>query len=151
MPRASLGPRLWFDSSRENWVIRDGSKFMRTGASGWKAAQERFDEYMKTKPDRKPQAGPVAGFVYFMTAEAPGFPIKIGFTTKPEHMRSKGVQTGCPYRLVVLGTFAGGYRDENKLHRQFASQRLEGEWFARTPDLMEMIRSLAPRSGGRAG
>jgi hypothetical protein len=140
MPRASLGPRLWFDLSRESFVIRDGSKFLRTGATGWKAAQKRLDEYMKSRPGSKPAAQPITGLVYFLTAEAPGFPIKIGFTTKPGHMRSKAVQTGCPYRLVIIGTFPGGYRDENKLHRQFASQRLEGEWFARNDDLIALIQ-----------
>lgn len=140
MPRASLGPRLWFDPSRESYVIRDGSKFLRTGAAGWKAAQGRLDEYLKTRPGAKTQAKPISGFVYFLTAEAPGFPIKIGFTSKPGQMRSKGIQTGCPYRLVVLGMFPGGYRDENKLHRQFANQRLEGEWFSRSDDLMALIK-----------
>jgi hypothetical protein len=140
MPRASLGPRLWFDPSRENWVIRDGSKFIRTGAGGWKAAQDRFNEYLKAHPGTKPFSLPITGVVYFLTAEAPGFPVKIGFTSKPSQMRSKSVQTGCPYRIVVLGTFPGGYRDENKLHRQFASQRLEGEWFARSDDLMALIK-----------
>ncbi len=138
MPRASLGPRLWFDSSRESWVIRDGGKFIRTGAGGWKAAQGHLCEYLKTRPGAKP-AKPIVGLVYFLTAEAPGFPIKIGFTSKPGQMRSKAVQTGCPYRLIILGTFAGGYRDENKLHRRFASQRLEGEWFARSDELVALI------------
>lgn len=140
MPRASLGPRLWFDPSRENWVIRDGRKFVRTGTTGWKAAQTRFDEYLKTRPGANPVVKPIVGFVYFLTAAAPGFPIKIGFTSKPGQMRSKGIQTGCPYRIVVLGMFAGGYSDENKLHRRFAAQRLEGEWFARSDELMALIK-----------
>lgn len=140
MPRTSLGPRLWFDPGRQNWVIRDGRKFIRTGAAGWQGAQQQFREYLKGRPNNQPLAAPIIGFVYFLTAEAPGFPIKIGFTRKPGNMRSKGVQTGCPYRLVVLGTFAGGYSDENKLHRQFAGQRLEGEWFARSDELMAVIK-----------
>lgn len=33
MPRRSLGPRLYLDRARDQWVIRDGARFVRTGCS----------------------------------------------------------------------------------------------------------------------
>jgi integrase len=33
MPRQNKGPRLWLDKRRKQWVIRDGSGFIRTGCS----------------------------------------------------------------------------------------------------------------------
>lgn len=145
MPRASLGPRLWFDPGRENWVIRDGRKFIRTGAAGWKLAQKRLVEYLENDPldrclDANAIPNPVVGLVYFVSADFPEFPIKIGFTQKLSEIRARDIQTGCPYKLVPLGAFAGTYGDENALHKRFAAQRLEGEWFSRSPELMDLIK-----------
>jgi hypothetical protein len=147
MPRASLGPRLWFDPNRQNWVIRDGRKFIRTGAAGWKQAEDCLREYLRDDPlERRRRATavakPISGFVYFLTADFPDFPIKIGFTEKPGDMRSKSLQTGCPYRLIQLAMITGTYSDEKKLHRRFEAQRLEGEWFARSDDLMDLVEGM---------
>lgn len=140
MPRRSLGPRLYFDENRQNWVIRDGHRFIRTGATGWRTAQERLNEYMKTRPvNLPPPAEPAMGYVYFVTADHPDFPIKIGFTQRADATRSKDLQTGCPYPVKVLALFPGTYSDERKLHRQFADQRLQGEWFARSDELIALI------------
>lgn len=140
MPRPSLGARLYYDEGRQNWVIRDGHRFIRTGTAGWRAAQDRYNEYMKTRPVNLPPAKvPSPGFVYFITADFVAFPIKIGFTQKMDSIRTKTLQTGCPYSLIVLGTMPGTYSDERKLHRQFADQRLQGEWFERSSKLMEVI------------
>lgn len=150
MPRASLGPRLWLNPSRNVWVIRDGKVFLSTGCAGWKGAQERFDKYMAGRePEERarPAAAPIDGFIYFVTAEAPSFPIKIGFTEKANGLRIKALQTGCPYRVIHLATVPGQYRDEKELHRRFAGQRLQGEWFTRSEDLMTLIASY--QTGGR--
>jgi hypothetical protein len=120
-------------------VIRDGRRFVRTGAAGRQAAQARFEEYLRSSKRTQALAGPTTGFIYFISADYPRFPIKIGFTQRNNLLRSKGLQTGNPYRLMVLATMPGGYSDERRLHRQFAAQRLEGEWFARSDDLMELI------------
>ncbi|MCS3690993.1 GIY-YIG nuclease family protein [Bradyrhizobium elkanii] len=143
MPRPSLGPRLWFDESRQEWVIRDLGKFIRTGAGGWRKAQDMLAEYLNTyrAPAQEPPLGlQIDGFVYFMTADCPDFPIKIGFTRKDNGRRQRLLQVGCPYALILLGRFAGRQGDERRLHRRFASQRLQGEWFARTPDLLNLIK-----------
>ena len=56
MPRRSKGPTLWLDKKRQQWVIRDKQRFVRTGipAGDDAAAQEKLAEYIgeKFKPDR---------------------------------------------------------------------------------------------------
>lgn len=140
MPRPSLGPRLWYDSQREAWIIRDGSTFIRTGARGWKKAEERLAEYMRSRPTSLPVKQPSAGFVYFVTADVADFPIKIGFAER-SNVRIRELQTGCPYPLVMLATLAGTYKTESALHRQFKADRMCGEWFRRSPELMALIES----------
>jgi hypothetical protein len=143
MSRASLGPRLWFDEGRQEWVIRDGPKFIRTGAGGWRKAQDMLNDHMDSRTAPAVEA-PIRfqtdGFVYFITADFPDFPVKIGFTRKENGRRQRYLQISCPYRLVVLGTFPGRHKDEFELHRRFAAQQLEGEWFSRSPELMEVIK-----------
>lgn len=145
MPRQAIGARLYFDESRQTYVIRDGRKFIRTGVAGRKQAEQRLKDYLRDCPiDRQRRAfaasKPVQGFVYFITADFPDFPVKIGFTEKRNDLRSKSLQTGCPYPLRTLVIIPGTYGEERALHRRFASQRLQGEWFARTPDLLNLIK-----------
>lgn len=142
MPRPALGPRLWFDSTREEWVIRDLNKFIRTGARGWRKAQDMLTDYLRTYRAPAPDAPlglQIDGFVYFVTADFQEFPIKIGFTRKDNGRRQRFLQVSCPYRLILLAKFAGRQGDERNLHRRFASHRLEGEWFARNDELMKLI------------
>jgi hypothetical protein len=144
MPRDALGARLYFDESRQNWVIRDGQKFIRTGAAGWKKAVAELTEYLKRRPkERRRMPLVMDGFIYFLTADHPGFPIKIGFTRERNKAREKYLQVGCPYPIVVLGMIPGRCADERRLHRKFAAQRLEGEWFARSEELMKMIGAVS--------
>jgi hypothetical protein len=142
MPRPPLGPRLWFDRSRDTWVIRDGFAFIRTGTEDRAQAEAKLNHYLMF-------GGPVCeayplyptkGFVYFVsTDDIPAFPVKIGWTERIARIRLMGIQTGCPYRLSVVAGFPGTYQDESGLHRQFKADRLCGEWFKRSPDLMALI------------
>jgi hypothetical protein len=54
MPRRSKGPRLYFDQARNEWAIRDGSSFVRTGCghANLGEAEGRLAEYIASK--RKP-------------------------------------------------------------------------------------------------
>jgi integrase len=56
MPRRAKGPRLYLDPKRSQWVIRDGSRFLRTGCGeGDGAGAERFlAQYIAFK--HKPEA-----------------------------------------------------------------------------------------------
>jgi hypothetical protein len=133
-------------------MIRDGKTFLSTGCAGWKGAQEKFIAYMEGKEpaDRvAAPAPPIQGFVYFVTAEKAEFPIKIGFTQKQNDLRLRGLQTGCPYPLRVICFVPGTYSDERTMHQRFAESRLEGEWFARTPELMAVIAEAVSTPSAR--
>lgn len=58
MPRKPKGPRLWLDQERGQWVIRDGSSFIRTGCaeSDNEDAEKKLAEYIARK--YKPAAVP---------------------------------------------------------------------------------------------
>lgn len=92
----------------------------------------------------------LAGFIYFVTADHPDFPIKIGFMEKKNDLRMRGLQTGCPYPLILLGTVTGTYQGERALHRQFGQHRLNGEWFQRTPELLAYIESAKDSTSEQA-
>lgn len=146
MPRKSLGPRLYLDEIRKQWVIRDGTKFIRTGCDveDERNALKQLDAYKSRTPDQERlQNG--FGYVYFMSAVCPGYPIKIGFTGFLGHNRKKMLQTACPYPMVTLGTLVGTLADERRLHRTFDHLRMEGEWFRRDSELLSYIESICPQ------
>jgi integrase len=51
MPRKSKGARLWLDKERGQWVIRDGSSFIRTGCAepDHAGAEKKLAEYIAAK------------------------------------------------------------------------------------------------------
>lgn len=74
--------------------------------------------------------GQATGFVYFITIGQP-YPthVKIGFTRKNPFARMAGLQTGCPFRMSLLGFIFGSEGFERELHDVLAEERREGEWF----------------------
>jgi integrase len=58
MPRRRLPPRLYFDTTRGEWVIRDGQRFVRTGCteSDRRGAEARLAAYLGQK--HTPKRGP---------------------------------------------------------------------------------------------
>jgi hypothetical protein len=81
-----------------------------------------------------------SGVVYFAQGE-PSTPIKIGTSVNAKN-RLNGLRTGSPVPLRLLATTPGGRRRERELHKQFASYRTHGEWFAAGPDLLAFITGL---------
>lgn len=61
MPRRAKGPRLYLDPKRKQWVIRDGSRFIRTGCGeGSDAAAEKFlASYIGQKHRPEPSSAPM--------------------------------------------------------------------------------------------
>lgn len=57
MPRRKAGPRLYFDRTRKQWVIRDGTAFIRTGCAlaDSAEAERQLTEYLGKK--HRPQPG----------------------------------------------------------------------------------------------
>jgi integrase len=61
MPRRSKGARLYYDESREQWAIRDGQSFVRTGCaqSDYAGAEGRLQEYIGAKYKPAPSPSPL--------------------------------------------------------------------------------------------
>lgn len=86
-------------------------------------------------------------FVYFVEA---GDYIKIGFSRDPMTRLSQirngrgitapeGLDTS---KTRILAVEHGGMYDEKDLHRRFAAQRAEGEWFRKHESLTYYIKSI---------
>lgn len=80
--------------------------------------------------------------IYFMQ-DSGTFHIKIGFVegnnlTSAE-MRMKALQTGNPSVLVLLATMPGGRSEEARQHHKHAEDRICGEWFRPTPEIIKTI------------
>jgi hypothetical protein len=79
--------------------------------------------------------------VYFVSCEAPDFPVKIGITSNVP-VRLAALRCALPYPVILLADIPGDADVERSLHIGFAESRLEGEWFSRTPELMSYIEGL---------
>jgi hypothetical protein len=65
-------------------------------------------------------------------------PVKIGIATKPWE-RLATLQTASPARLRGLAAWPGSVEKEAALHEIFAEDRLEGEWFKPSPELITFV------------
>lgn len=75
--------------------------------------------------------------VYFI--QAGGF-IKIGkSSTENLNFRKGMMQTGCPYKMEIVGYVQGGHERERDLHAEFHEQRYRGEWFFASSIILEYI------------
>lgn len=83
--------------------------------------------------------------IYFIQDSA-SHNIKIGFTSAEDaDGRRAALQTGNSAELVLLRTIPGGKRiTEATLHRRFAKDRVAGEWFRPSPDLLRFIIEWKP-------
>lgn len=81
-------------------------------------------------------------FVYFI-ATADLERVKIGIAVHPA-ARLRELQIGCPERLYLIASAEGDRADERKLHEHFGASRLDGEWFARTDELIVLMGLLNP-------
>ena len=61
MPRRSKGPRLYLDKKRGQWVIRDGTRFIRTGQSERHSveAEKYLAQYIARKHKPAPSGAPL--------------------------------------------------------------------------------------------
>ena len=66
--------------------------------------------------------------IYFIQCGENG-PIKIGYTDNGVETRMAQLQTGCPYELRLLWVYTGNDLTESQLHKEFAHERIRGEWF----------------------
>jgi len=75
--------------------------------------------------------------VYFIQQGSDG-PIKIGLAENVWRRRCK-LQTGCGEILFLLTETPGSRQLERSLHRRFRHQRIRGEWFQPSDELMTLI------------
>lgn len=85
------------------------------------------------------------GEVYFITD---GNAIKIGHSFSAL-ARMKTLQRATSHTLKLLVTISGSLDNEQYLHQQFKDIRLNGEWFRPTQVLLEFIKEVATRPGGK--
>jgi Meiotically Up-regulated Gene 113 (MUG113) protein len=76
--------------------------------------------------------------VYFIQS---GNAVKIG-TSKTIAARLRALRTMSPLPIELLGVIPGGREEEAQLHREWSSQRLHGEWFTATPELLGRIAGM---------
>lgn len=77
------------------------------------------------------------GDIYFLQ-QGDGGPIKIGYTTDLL-ARIDTLQTGSPYELKLILCFRGFTQTERELHAKFRKDRMRGEWFSPSEELMAFI------------
>lgn len=90
----------------------------------------------------------MTGFIYFLQAQTPDEPVKIGFTKNNPYRRAQNLQTGCPWPIKFLGCISGTVEQEKQIHVLLASWRTRGEWFEASPIVMAAI-DVAMRSDKR--
>jgi hypothetical protein len=100
----------------------------------------RQSSHHNKKRKYKPQNAP--GYLYIIQCEGTDC-YKIGIA-KNVTSRLKEMQTGCPYRLILINKW---YVDrmllrEQVLHRHLSTQKTRGEWFILTPDIIENIEEI---------
>jgi hypothetical protein len=89
--------------------------------------------------------------IYFIRCHATGH-TKIGKADDPR-ARLRGLQTGSPSRLDLVGTLPGDRSEEARLHRLFDARRVRGEWFDLNSDELASAlcgESPPPRSDASA-
>ncbi len=146
MARKSIGPRLYYRKPRKRqnseepgvWVIRDGARFISTRCAEHERAKAEIalSDYL----DNRLTAPTI--YIYFLTARAEGFPIKIG-VSRDCSVRTASLQTALPYDVEIMAVMpTDDPLLERRIHRQYRHLRLRGEWFARAPDLEGFIQQL---------
>lgn len=157
MPAKCHGPYLYLRKPHNGgavWIIRDRQKYISVSdiegheMDKAQAALDLYRENLGLGPDVKRDERPQQ--IYFAsTDDVPDYPIKIGLTTEGRALfRMSNMQTACPYKLVMLAlipVFITG--QEGMIHGLFAATRLQGEWFARSPELLGYIDGLLKTHG----
>ncbi len=106
-------------------------------------AEEMVGRLMDGRPSLAVPLVPVESresFVYFIQ-EHPGGNIKIGVALDVE-ARCALLQIGNSRELRVVGMIPGSYETERKIHDEFESAWVRGEWFRPTAALLLLLRRL---------
>jgi hypothetical protein len=79
--------------------------------------------------------------LYFIECQCAERHIKIGVFSNI-HTRLVNMRAHCPYELRLLKAVPAGAHLEVELHQRFAADRVRGEWFRRSAELLAYIDSL---------
>lgn len=79
--------------------------------------------------------------LYFIESQCAERRIKIGIASDVK-TRLGTMLVNSPYPLKLLKLVPGSASLEKELHRRFADDRLTGEWFKRSDELLTLIESL---------
>ena len=71
--------------------------------------------------------------------------VKIGFSRSVED-RMKSLQAGSPVMLALIAAAAGRICYEKRIHRLLLTSQSHGEWFRRTPQVLEVIQRIKNNS-----
>lgn len=93
-----------------------------------------FNKFLKKRLDADEK-----GYVYFIQGEE-SRRIKIGYASTSPGDRLTSLKTASPEKLVPLGYERAPKRREKELHRMWQDQRVHGEWFEESPELLQYIK-----------
>lgn len=106
----------------------------------WCGSREIPLEYRKSRQKTKPTRKPNPGYIYLVKAVTPDNHYKIGLSVNPvTRIGSMGVKL--PFPIDTLHTFPTSdmAMAEKSLHNKYQSKRVDGEWFALSPEDVEDI------------
>lgn len=91
------------------------------------------------KNERADNWEPTRHSIYFI--QSGNGPIKIGYTTVSQ-LRFSMLQVGNPEPLKIIKILRGGREEETAIHKKFKRDRLRGEWYIPSPELLKFINDV---------
>jgi len=78
--------------------------------------------------------------IYFLQNQKPPYLIKIGWTQEDNiSLRIQNLKNENKAELTLLTTLSGERREELKLHLKFSNERMWGEWFFPSKNLIDFL------------
>jgi hypothetical protein len=113
---------------------------LQVGANASARRLDRLDVLACSKEIRRSVSAPIAGFVYIIGS--PDGYCKIG-RAKVLDSRLKQIALQLPFKVELIHSIAVAdpIQAERVLHRRFADRRMNGEWFALTPEDIDWLKA----------
>lgn len=111
-------------------------------AAIWEKERQAKKQAKEQRVTEKRASAAYKGYVYLI--QSPTGAYKIGRTTNPkDRMKTFSVKLPFEVEYVCLIQTDDMYSLEQSLHKQFATKRVNGEWFQLEPNDVEHIKRLA--------